>query len=86
MNIKTINVSNMFQPLLRKFIFFGSPKSFNSSMTKKVGPKKIAIPYTDVVSYLGYANLGSEDEIKDGKKFYYKCGPIKLKKCLFIFC
>ncbi len=34
--IKTINVSNMFQPLLRKFIFFGSPiNRINSSMTKK---------------------------------------------------
>ena len=68
--IKTLGVSLL-------FIFTISTlsaqklKSFNSSMTKKVGPKKIAIPYTDVVSYLGYANLGSEDEIKDGKKFYY---------------
>ena len=29
------------------------------------------MPYTDVVSYLGHASVGSEDEIKDGKKFYY---------------
>ena len=69
-NIKTLGV-------LLLFIFTISTlsaqklKSFKSSITKKVGPKKITIPYTDVVSYLGYANLGSEDEIKDGKKFYY---------------
>jgi hypothetical protein len=44
---------------------------FNSSNTKKVGPKTVAIPYTDVVSYLGYAAQGNEDEVKDGKKFYY---------------
>lgn len=44
---------------------------FASSVTKKVGPKTINVPYTDVVSYLGYAAPNTEDEIKDGKKFYY---------------
>ena len=46
-------------------------KVFNSSITKKIGPKKVAVPYTDVTSYMGYASPGTEDEIKDGKKFYY---------------
>ncbi|MDA9150963.1 Lipl32 family lipoprotein [bacterium] len=46
-------------------------KTFNSSITKKMGPKKIAVPYTDITSYMGYASPGTEDEIKDGKKFYY---------------
>jgi hypothetical protein len=44
---------------------------FDSSVEKKVGPKTVAVPYTDVVSYLGYAAPNTEDEIKDGKKFYY---------------
>jgi hypothetical protein len=44
---------------------------FGSSVTKQVGPKTIAVPYTDVVSYLGYAAPNTEDEVKDGKKFYY---------------
>jgi len=44
---------------------------FESSITKKVGPKTVAVPYTDVVSYLGYAAAGNEDEEKEGKKFYY---------------
>ena len=44
---------------------------FSSSIEKKIGPKKIKIPYTDVITYLGYAEPGSEDEIKDGKKYYY---------------
>ncbi|MGY3794852.1 Lipl32 family lipoprotein [Aquimarina sp. 433] len=46
-------------------------KKFGSSIEKKVGPKTIKVPYTDVVSYLGYAAPGNEDEVKDGKKFYY---------------
>lgn len=46
-------------------------KVFNSSITKKIGPKKVAVPYTDVTSYMGYASPGTEDEIKDGKKFYF---------------
>ncbi|MDO5969390.1 LipL32 family surface lipoprotein [Flavivirga aquimarina] len=29
------------------------------------------VPYTDMVSYLGYAAPGNEDETKNGKKFYY---------------
>lgn len=45
--------------------------SFESSIEKKVGPKTIKVPYTDVISYLGYAAPGNEDEVKDGKKFYY---------------
>ncbi|MDW5290358.1 Lipl32 family lipoprotein [Formosa sp. PL04] len=44
---------------------------FGSSVEKKVGPKTIQVPYTDVISYLGYASAGNEDEIVDGKKFYY---------------
>ncbi|SEM17314.1 Surface lipoprotein of Spirochaetales order [Aquimarina amphilecti] len=46
-------------------------KKFGSSIEKKIGPKTIKVPYTDVVSYLGYAAPGNEDEVKDGKKFYY---------------
>ncbi len=46
-------------------------KKFGSSVEKKIGPKTIKVPYTDVVSYLGYAAPGNEDEVKDGKKFYY---------------
>jgi len=44
---------------------------FGSSIEKKLGPKTIRVPYTDVVSYLGYAAPGNEDEVKDNKKFYY---------------
>ncbi|WP_159023095.1 Lipl32 family lipoprotein [Formosa sp. L2A11] len=46
-------------------------KSFGSSIEKKVGPVTKKVPYTDVISYLGHAAPGSEDEVKDGKKFYY---------------
>ncbi len=46
-------------------------KKFGSSIEKKVGPKTIRVPYTDVISYLGYAQSGAEDEVKAGKKFYY---------------
>ncbi|WP_103863756.1 Lipl32 family lipoprotein [Aquimarina sp. I32.4] len=46
-------------------------KKFGSSIEKKIGPKTIKVPYTDVVSYLGYASPGNEDEVKDDKKFYY---------------
>ncbi|MFC5046771.1 Lipl32 family lipoprotein [Aquimarina hainanensis] len=46
-------------------------KKFGSSIEKKIGPKTIKVPYTDVVSYLGYATPGNEDQVKDGKKFYY---------------
>ncbi|NMM48728.1 Lipl32 family lipoprotein [Marinigracilibium pacificum] len=44
---------------------------FGSSVEKSVGPKTIKVPYTDVISYFGYASPGNEDEVKDGKKFYY---------------
>lgn len=44
---------------------------FGSSIEKQVGPKTVKVPYTDVVSYLGHAAPGNEDEVKDGKKFYY---------------
>ncbi len=44
---------------------------FGSTITKKVGPKTVAVPYTDVVTYLGFAAKDTEDEVKDGKKFYY---------------
>ena len=46
-------------------------KKFGSSIEKKIGPKTIKVPYTDVISYLGYASVGNEDEVVDGKKFYY---------------
>ncbi len=46
-------------------------KKFGSSIEKKIGPKTIKVPYTDVVSYLGHAAVNTEDEVRDGKKFYY---------------
>lgn len=46
-------------------------KKFGSSIEKTVGPKTIKVPYTDVITYCGYAAPGNEDETKDGKKFYY---------------
>ncbi len=46
-------------------------KKFGGLTEKKIGPKTIKVPYTDVVSYLGYAAPDNEDEVKDGKKFYY---------------
>lgn len=45
--------------------------NFGSSVEKKIGPKTIRVPYLDQVSYLGYATVGTEDEVKDGKKYYY---------------
>ncbi|MDO5986982.1 Lipl32 family lipoprotein [Flavivirga amylovorans] len=44
---------------------------FGGLTEKKIGPKTIKVPYTDMISYLGYAAPGNEDETKDGKKFYY---------------
>lgn len=44
---------------------------FGSSTKKTMGPKTFRVPYTDVVTYLGHAAPGNEDETKDGKKFYY---------------
>lgn len=44
---------------------------FGSLTEKKIGPKTIKVPYTDVVSYMGYAAKDTEDEIIDGKKFYF---------------
>ena len=46
-------------------------KKFGSSIEKKIGPKTIKVPYTDMTTYLGYAAPGNQDEVKDGKKFYY---------------
>lgn len=46
-------------------------KAFGSSIEKKVGPVSKRVPYTDVVSYLGHAAPNTEDEVRDGKKFYY---------------
>lgn len=46
-------------------------KAFGSSIEKKIGPVKKRVPYTDIVSYLGHAAPNTEDEVKDGKKFYY---------------
>ncbi|MGL1888545.1 MAG: Lipl32 family lipoprotein [Reichenbachiella sp.] len=45
--------------------------SFGSLIEKTVGPKTVRVPYTDVVSYLGFAAAGNEDATVDGKKFYY---------------
>lgn len=44
---------------------------FGSSISTKIGPKTIRVPYSEVISYMDYAEPGSEDEIKKGKKFYY---------------
>ena len=44
---------------------------FGSSIEKRIGPKKMRVPYTDIISYLGYAEPGSEDEVVDGKKYTY---------------
>lgn len=44
---------------------------FGSSIEKKFGPKTIRVPYTDVISYAGYATTGSEDAIVDNKKFSF---------------
>ena len=44
---------------------------FGGLTEKKIGPKTIKVPYTDVVSYLGYAAVDTEDEVIDGKKFYF---------------
>jgi hypothetical protein len=46
-------------------------KKFGGLTEKKIGPKTVKVPYTDVISYAGYASPGNEDEIKDGKKMYY---------------
>lgn len=62
--------------LVASFCFAGNVNaqklgSFGSSVTKQVGPKTVAVPYTDVVTYLGHAAPGNQDEVKDGKNFYY---------------
>ncbi len=44
---------------------------FGGSTMKEMGPGKVRVPDTAVVSYLGCAFSGNEDEVKDGKKFYY---------------
>jgi hypothetical protein len=44
---------------------------FGSSIQKKIGPKKIRVLYTDIISYLGYAEPGSEDAVVGDKKFTY---------------
>lgn len=45
--------------------------TFGSSVTESAGPATFHIPYHDVISYLGYVKEGTEDETRDGKKFYY---------------
>jgi hypothetical protein len=45
--------------------------TFGSSIEIKAGPVKKKVPYLDVISYLGHASPGTENEVKDGKKFYY---------------
>ena len=49
----------------------GPAGKFGSLTEKKMGPKTIKVPYTDVITYLGYAAIDTEDAIVDGKKFYY---------------
>ena len=44
---------------------------FGGLTQKKLGIKTIRVPYTDVVSYKGFVKPGNEDEVKNGKKFYY---------------
>jgi hypothetical protein len=44
---------------------------FGGLTEKKIGPKTVKVPYTEVVSYLGYAAPNTEDEVIDGKKFYF---------------
>lgn len=44
---------------------------FGGLTEKKIGPKTIKVPYTDVISYMGYAAKDTEDEVVDGKKFYF---------------
>lgn len=44
---------------------------FGSSISTKVGPATVRVPYSEVISYMDYAEPGNEDEIKDGKKYYY---------------
>ncbi len=44
---------------------------FGGLTQKKIAFKKIRVPYTDVVSYKGFVKPGNEDEVKNGKKFYY---------------
>jgi len=68
--------SNFVTTLIISFFLIGNLNAqklgnFGSSVTKKMGPKTVAVPYTDVVTYLGHASPGNEDETKEGKKFYY---------------
>jgi hypothetical protein len=46
-------------------------KGFGGLTEVTVGPITKKVPYLDVISYLGHASPGTENEIKDGKKFYY---------------
>ena len=50
-------------------------KKFASSIEKKLGTKKIKVSYTDVVFYLGYAELGIEEDIKKGDHSGLACIP-----------
>ena len=45
--------------------------NFGSSIEKKIGPKKIRVPYPDVISYLGHVEPGSEDAFVGNKKYTY---------------
>jgi len=49
----------------------GPAGKFGSLTEKKMGPKTIKVPYTEVITYLGYAAPDTEDAVVDGKKFYY---------------
>ncbi len=46
-------------------------KKFKSTIVKKIGPKEINIPYTDMTSYLEYVDGNNEDEVVEGLKNYY---------------
>jgi len=46
-------------------------KKFKSTITKKIGPKEINIPYIYMTSYLEYVDGSNEDEIAEDLKNYY---------------
>lgn len=46
-------------------------KKIKSTITKKIGPKEINLPYTNITSYLEYVDGTNEDEIAEDLKNYY---------------
>ncbi len=71
--MKTKNVIAIALLVIGSMGFVNAQKlgKFGGLTEKKIGPKTIKVPYTDMVSYLGYAAPGNEDETKEDKKFYY---------------